>query len=136
MPARFPQDFGSAAQRHWRVASKLASNGCYDAAGYMFGFAGECRLKSAMIKVGIRPLPNERRSEDPFRAHFPELKAVMLDTGAGSRISATVNALLSNGGFMREWDTDIRYAKSGSVDQPTMQHWQSGVEDLFAATEF
>ena len=136
MPSRFPPNFESAARRHWKVAQKLSQDGCYDAAGYMFGFAGECRLKSAMIKVGIRPLPNERRMEDPFRAHFPELKALMLDTGAGSRISATVNALLSNGGFMTEWDTDMRYAKSGSVDQPTTQRWQSGVEQLFAATEF
>jgi hypothetical protein len=89
-----------------------------------------------MIKVGIRPLGNESRREDPFRAHFPELKALMLDVGAGSRISATVNGLLSSGGFMNEWDTDMRYAKSGAVTQTMVERWQSAVEQLFAATEF
>lgn len=136
MANRFPQDFGSAARRHWTVATKLSQDGCYDAAGYMFGFAGECRLKWAMIRVGIRPLPNEKRFEDPFRAHFPDLKTLMLVTGSGSRISATVNALLSSGAFMTEWDTDMRYSRSGSVSRPTMERWRTGVEQLFAETEF
>jgi hypothetical protein len=132
----FTRDFRNAALRHWTVASKLAGDGSYDAAGYLFGFAGECRLKLAMEKVGIRPLANERRFEDPFRAHFPEIKVLMLVSGAAARISSTVVGLLDNGGFMGQWDTDMRYARSGSVDKPLMDRWRSGVEKLFEATEF
>jgi len=133
--ARFPLDLSSASQRHWKTAKCLASKKEWDMAGYIVGFAGECRLKGALLRSGFRFIPEARR-DDPFWAHFPNLKTLMLQSGAAARISATVVNLVSSGGFMNEWDTIMRYSKTGSVDEAAVKRWFADVEQLFRATEF
>lgn len=136
LSARYPMDLFSAAHRHLRAAKCLAAKKDWDSAGYLAGFAAECRLKGALMRSGFRPATDLDRRDDPFWAHFPGLKTLMLQKGAAARISASVVTLVSNGRFMNEWDTPMRYAKSGSVDEPTATRWITHVDQLFAATEF
>jgi hypothetical protein len=126
--ARYPLDLSSAAQRHWRAAKCLAAKKDWDSAGYLAGFAAECRLKRALMRSGFRPTVGLDRRDDPFWAHFPNLKALMLQNGAAARISAGVVNLVASGGFMNEWDTVMRYAKTGSVNEATAKRWFSHVE--------
>jgi hypothetical protein len=134
--ARYPLDLSSAAHRHLRAAQNLAASKDWDSAGYLTGFAAECRLKRALMRSGFRPAKDLDRRDDPFWAHFPSLKTLMLHSGAAARISASVVTLVSSGGFMNEWDTMMRYAKTGSVDEPTATRWFTHVDQLFTATEF
>ena len=40
--------YEAATRRHWRSAEKLNNDGCFDEAGYHFGFAAECAVKHAL----------------------------------------------------------------------------------------
>lgn len=137
MPAaRYALDMEGAAQRHLRAARSRAADKDWDTAGYLAGFAAECRLKRALMRTGFQPPKNLDKRDDPFWAHFPSLKTLMLHSGAAARISAGVVTLLSNGGFMNEWDTIMRYSRTGSVDEPTASRWLLHVDQVFRATEF
>lgn len=63
-----------AAFRHLQAAEMLANTDRRDVAGYLFGIAAECALKHMMASSGMRPLPESQRRDDPFYAHFEELK--------------------------------------------------------------
>src|SRR5713101_2402491 len=91
------------------------------AAGYHFGFAAECALKTVLYKHNI-PRGDDRR-DDPYWAHFPELRTLLIRDGRG-RLSQKLYSLISRGSFMQDWDTDIRYAADGSVDATRAIQWR------------
>jgi hypothetical protein len=88
MGQSYAHDFRKAAHRHLDAGERLNETARADVAGYLFGIAAECALKHLMLTSGMRPLPIESRREDPFYAHFEELKAILRDSASG-RLACT-----------------------------------------------
>lgn len=63
-------DLSAAAQRHFIDAKHLHANKKYDNAGYHFGWAAECAVKSLLQKSGIFD------GDAVMWAHFPKLRAL------------------------------------------------------------
>src|SRR5215471_1273537 len=87
----YSQDMRKSARRHLKAAQILHVQngagdqpGCKAVAGYLFGLAGELALKELMRDSGMTPLTPAERRDDPFFAHFPELKT-LLSTAKGRR---------------------------------------------------
>lgn len=84
----YRQDFVNAARRHFRAATELhavtaagSQPGCSAVAGYLFGLSGELAVKAMMRDSGMVPLASVSRRDDPYYAHFPELKERLKDLG-------------------------------------------------------
>jgi len=84
----YKQAFLNSAKRHLRAAHELrgltsggSQPGCKAVAGYLFGLSGELAVKAMMRDSGMTPLSPDRRRDDPFFAHFPELKSRLLVSG-------------------------------------------------------
>ena len=85
-------DLANSARRHLKAAEALnglaapgAQPGCQAVAGYLFGLSGELAVKAMMQDSGMSPLTPEQRRDDPFYAHFPDLKSRLLDHAKGRR---------------------------------------------------
>lgn len=79
MGQKYPQDMRKAAYRHLEAGAHLNGTSRKDVAGYLFGLAAECALKQMMIASGMKPLSERDRRQDPFFAHFEELKTMVRD---------------------------------------------------------
>ena len=121
-------DLAKSARRHLETATYLdeekgrAQHGAI--AGYLFGIAAECAMKEIMRDSGMRPLPAEQRREDPFYAHFPQLKTMLRNSARGRR-AGELRKWSEDDNFMREWDTDMRYAPAKDIEQADIQRWRS-----------
>ena len=73
----FEIDMGMASRRHLEAADELAKGVRRDVAGYLYGIAAECAFKAMMREAGLRPLAKEKQRNDPFFAHFPELRTML-----------------------------------------------------------
>jgi hypothetical protein len=131
----YRQDLKNAARRHLKAAQVLfthsdagAQPGCKAVAGYLFGLAGELALKQLMRESGV--LPAESRRDDPYFAHFPELKA-MLSTAQGRRAGELMR-LSKDPRLFRNWDTAMRYAPTVDIQQAWVEDWKKAAEDLIA----
>ncbi|KQP23099.1 hypothetical protein [Pseudorhodoferax sp. Leaf267] len=129
-------DLQNAARRHLRAAATLyaatgagAQPGCKVVAGYLFGLAGELAVKQMMRDSGMRPLSPERRRDDPFYAHFPELKRLLLDQISGRR-AGQLRAVAQSGRIFRQWHTDMRYAPSIEVPEARVEEWKADANEL------
>jgi hypothetical protein len=117
-------DLPAAARRHWHDGCQLLQARRAQAAGYHFGYAAECAVKSVLYKHNIP------RRNDPYWAHFPDLRTLLIRDGKG-RLSQRLYNLISQSSFMQEWDTDIRYATDGSVDEPRATRWRDQADAIF-----
>jgi hypothetical protein len=81
-----------------------------DRAGTWRGiFTGSrCAIKAMMIDAGLRPSSNESRRDDPFFAHFPELRTLLREKQLGRRGKPFFN-FIENDIFMNHWNTQMRY---------------------------
>lgn len=80
----YKPNYPASARRHLEAADALyAPEWRRDVAGYLYGIAAECALKAMMQESGLRPLGNDNRKDDPFYAHFPELKTRLRDLQLG-----------------------------------------------------
>lgn len=86
------QNLANSARRHLRAAEELskvesagAQPGCKAVAGYLFGLAGELAVKQMMRDAGIPELPPQFKRQDPYYAHFPQLKTQLGDQLSGRR---------------------------------------------------
>jgi hypothetical protein len=118
----FKRDMPAAARRHLLAANILNSGDRRDVAGYLYGIAAECALKAMMVDAGLRPLPVESRRDDPFFAHFPELRTMLRDTLKGRR-GTTLIALIGDDSFMTQWSTDMRYAHGSDILMKWVDNW-------------
>lgn len=130
----FSKDLKKAARRHLRAAQVLyveadsgSQPGCKSVAGYLFGLAGELAVKEIMRDSGIEPLPPSLRREDPYFAHFPELR-VMLSEASGRR--ANELRAISDSGIFNNWDTNMRYAPTQEILGSWIDSWKSSAEEL------
>jgi len=129
-------DLPSAARRHLRAAENLhaatgagAQPGCKAVAGYLFGLAGELAVKQLMRECGLRPLPTKHRREDPFYAHFPDLKRLLQDQISGRRAGPLVVIAYSSRSF-REWSTGMRYAPTQDISEQRVDEWRHDARQL------
>jgi hypothetical protein len=117
------------ARRHWIDGQELLKARRAQTAGYHFGFAAECAIKTALYKHNIIPRGDDRR-DDPYWVHFPKLRTLLVRDGKG-RLSQKLYDLISHGSFMQDWDTDIRYAADGSVDTSRAMKWRDQADAVF-----
>lgn len=133
-------DLTNSARRHWEAAERLyAEDGTAtprnrDVAGYLYGVAGECALKQLMRRTGMRPLPPEQRRDDPFYAHFPQLKTMLRET-LNRRNDTVLRRWADDQALMNEWDTDMRYAPRKDVRSALVDRWRDHARQLVEAME-
>ncbi|OYX15549.1 MAG: hypothetical protein B7Z15_00025 [Rhizobiales bacterium 32-66-8] len=132
----YRQDLSNAAKRHLRAANELCGltaagcqPGCKAVAGYLFGLSGELAVKAMMQDSGMVPLAPDRRREDPFYAHFPDLKSRLLDTAKGRR-SGELRKLAEMSMLFQNWDTEMRYAPTADIEDSWVSAWRMSAHDL------
>lgn len=106
-------------------------NGSFGVAGYLFGVAAECAVKQVMSESGMVPRPEQRR-DDPFYAHFPVLKTMLRSTAKGRR-AGVLREWSEDGSFMREWDTDMRYAPAKDIKKSDVAKWRADAKRVIDA---
>lgn len=136
----YGQDLLGSARRHLRAATELhqlttagAQPGCRTVAGYLYGLAGELAVKAMMRNSGMAPLPPNERRDDPYYAHFPELKTLLRDTAHGRR-SGELHAIANSNDF-QNWSTDMRYAPTVEVRPEWVEAWQASAHRLVETVE-
>jgi hypothetical protein len=125
-------DMRLAAYRHFEAAEKLAEGKRRDVAGYLYGIAAECGIKAMMLDINIRPLPNERRKEDPFFAHFPDLRT-MLRSRLEGRLAAPLLPFISSDAFMNNWSTDMRYSHGRDIADAWVAAWSQQARQVISS---
>jgi hypothetical protein len=130
----YQRDLAGSARRHRQAADKLHAEvksgqkpGNRAVAGYLFGLAGELALKELMSRSGMRPL--EQRRDDPYYAHFPELKTLLRNHASG-RLSQRLFRFVLDDSFFQHWDTDMRYAPTADVREQWVSRWKADAESI------
>lgn len=128
----YPPDLARAAYRHLEAADHLLEQGRLDVAGYLFGIAAECAVKAMLRDVGIHPLPPKQRREDPYYAHFPELKTQLRDKLTGRR-STALSRFIMDDRFFAHWSTMMRYAHGQEVRPEWVELWRDQAHQIVAS---
>jgi hypothetical protein len=130
----------ASARRHLNAAQALYDHrgagdqpGCKAVAGYLFGIAGELAVKELMRTSGIMPLPENKRRDDPFFAHFPDLKR-MLATAQGRR-SGELRRISDDSRLFQNWDTSMRYAPTEDIRPDWVDQWKLSAKELIERME-
>ena len=105
--------------------------GCKAVAGYLFGLAGELAVKQMMSASGMRELSSSHRRDDPFFAHFPELKTHLARTAQGRRWGE-LRTFAEDPKLFRNWNTDMRYAPTADINAEWVDGWKVSAEQLVA----
>lgn len=131
----YEQDLSNSARRHLRAANELcglaaagAQPGCKAVAGYLYGISGELAVKAIMRDSGMRPMAQTERGDDPYFAHFPELKSRLLDTAQGRR-SGELRVIAESTAF-QHWDTSMRYAPTSDIREAWIEDWKAAAHKL------
>ena len=82
----------------------------------------------------MRPLPPNERRDDPYYAHFPELKAMLLESVRGRR-SGELRKYAEDSSLMNEWHTDMRYAPSKDIKSHLVERWRDAASRLVNAMD-
>jgi hypothetical protein len=114
-------NYPAAARRHLSAADRLKPTDRRDVAGYLYGIAAECAIKAMMRDAGLRPT-GRRDGNDPFYAHFPELKTLLRDT-LGSRRLPTLTAYTQSEAFMKNWAIRMRYSNGRDITDRWVSRW-------------
>ncbi len=123
MGQKYANDMRRTAYRHLEAADHLYKfTNRQDVAGYLYGIAAECALKQMMRDSGMCPLSEEKRSDDPFYAHFEVLKSILRDTSEGRRKGELI-AFSSDTSFMQHWDITMRYSHGKDIDPRWIKKW-------------
>lgn len=123
----YTPDLASSARRHLRAAQELVDGKKrIDVAGYLFGIAAECAIKAMMIESGMRP--GDSRRDDPFYAHFPQLRTMLRDSLSGRKASQ-ISRFVFDDKFMSAWDTDMRYSHGRDIKEAWVVAWKKQAED-------
>jgi hypothetical protein len=125
-------DFRRAARRHLEAADKLhRAAKRRDVAGYLYGLSAELAVKEMMRSSNMRPLDSTKRREDPFYAHFPELKTMLRDSASGRR-HGDLRRIAEDSRLMQNWDTAMRYAPATDIQETWVENWAEQARELVA----
>ncbi|MGB9145174.1 MAG: hypothetical protein WCC14_05095 [Acidobacteriaceae bacterium] len=118
-----PEDYESAAIRHFEDATALRLSGRSDNAGHLVGFAAECAIKHKM--ASLRPQINAPHG------HFPDLLiAARKHLGARNRYSTMYDVL--KGSVFAGWNVNRRYYATGNTSDAELTAWFSITKRLLA----
>ena len=129
----YTPDMPAAARRHLEAANALVDGPRHDVAGYLYGIAAECAIKALMSDAGMRPLHDNRR-DDPFYAHFPELRTLLRDAPIGRRNGA-LRQFIDDDSFMAQWDTQMRYCKGSEIKGQWVVNWKNQACQVVASID-
>lgn len=129
----FAVDMPAAARRHLEAANTLFAGSRKDVAGYLFGLAAECAVKAMMHDAGVKSVSaTENRREDPYFAHFPELRTMLRD-GLKGRIGSPLATFVNSDAFMNTWSTKMRYSHGKDIAPAMIQKWSEQAHQAVAA---
>lgn len=121
-----------AALRHFDAAEHLYNDTHRkDVAGYLYGISAECAIKEILSRSGFRSLLPQVRKNNPFFAHFPELKALLRNHLRGRYAQALQRFIEDQ--YMQEWDVKMRYAPSSDIDQKVVARWREQAKQAISA---
>lgn len=86
-------------------------------------------MKQMMRESGIRELDANDRRSDPFYAHFPDVKSLMLEKIQG-RWHSTLRRIAEDSSLFQNWDTDMRYAPTTDIRDAWVAAWKRSAEEL------
>lgn len=130
MGKSYKNDLGAAARRHFEAAEHVnVLPHRKDVAGYLYGIAAECALKQIMRLSGMRPLP--KKTDDPFYAHFEDLKT-MLRNKASGRLVTVMRRYTEKSSFMSNWDITMRYSDGKEIKSAWVERWKQDAKDVLA----
>ncbi|HKM72845.1 MAG TPA: hypothetical protein VJX94_22735 [Stellaceae bacterium] len=119
----FATDMSAAARRHLEAGDSLAKGRKRrDVAGYLYGIAAECAIKAMMLELGMRPVADRRTADDPFFAHFPELRSMLRDA-LSRRRGSTLVRLIQDDRFLNNWSTRMRYSHGRDIEGRWVKAW-------------
>lgn len=124
--SKYSTNLRLSALRHWETAEHLGDERVPKhraIAGYLFGIVAECAIKEIMRNSGMKPLPDDKRRDDPFYAHFPQLKTMLKNSAQGRR-AGDLRRWCDDNAFMRHWDTDMRYAPAKDIEVGDIKRWR------------
>lgn len=129
-------DLLGAARRHFRSGSELhglasagAQPGCKAVAGYLFGLSGELAVKAMMRDSGMTSVPGQARRDDPYYAHFPQLKELLKDMTSGRR-QGQLRSVAESKSLFQYWDTQMRYAPTEDIQDAWIAAWRASAKEL------
>lgn len=128
----FTPDMASASHRHLQAADALDGRNGRAVAGYLYGLAAECAVKAIMLEAGIRQLPQEAKSDDPYYAHFPHLRVILRESLEG-RSATILRRFIENDNFFSYWDIKIRYCKRDQVLDRWIDTWRDQARQVVSA---
>jgi hypothetical protein len=138
----YGQDLAGSARRHLTSGNLLNEDthpgrtpGSKAVAGYLFGLAGELALKEIMRQSGMRPRDSTERRNDPFFAHFPNLKSLLRDHAKGIR-SGILRRYAENSKLFLHWETSMRYSPTSEIGPSKTHSWKVHAEMLVADMDF
>ena len=112
----FTVDLPAAARRHLQAADSLDGGHRRDVAGYLYGIAAECAVKSMMEEIAVRV-------NEIFYAHFPELRTLLRDRLQGRR-AGPLATLIQDDGFLNHWNAKMRYSSSREIKEDWVDTWR------------
>jgi hypothetical protein len=128
----FTVDMRAAARCHLLAADELARGTRRDVAGYLYGIAAECAVKAMMIEAGLRPSSDSARRDDPFFAHFPDLRTMLRDTQLRRR-ATPLSHFIGSDTFMSQWSTRMRYSDGKDIEERWITAWAQQAHQAVAS---
>jgi hypothetical protein len=132
----YTQNLAKAAKRHLLAGQVLYANNtagkqpsCKAVAGYLFGISGELAIKEMMRSSGMKPLSEQERRNDPFYAHFPELKSLLRDNVHG-RLAGLLRKYAEDSSLFQYWETNMRYAPTDEIRASWIIKWLASANKL------
>ena len=118
-----PENYESAALRHFEDAAALQASDKIDNAGHLVGFAAECAIKHRISSL--------RPGENTPQGHFPEiLIAARKQLGPRSQYTGMYDVL--KGDIFYGWNVNHRYYETGHTDPGELTKWFDATKRLFA----
>ena len=84
-----------------------------------------------MGDLGMRPAADGRRNDDPFYAHFTELKTMLRDN-AHARRHEDLRKFTEDDRFMEHWDVSMRYSDGKDIKKAWVDGWRQNAKDVMA----
>lgn len=82
-----------------------------------------------MRQSGIRPLNHANRRDDPYYAHFPELKDRLKDNLQGRR-AQQLTRIAESSTLFESWDIKMRYAPTSDILDTRVEKWRQSAKEL------
>ena len=76
----------------------------------------------------MTPKAPSARRDDPYYAHFPELKSRLRDNAQGRR-SGDLRVIAESNDF-QDWNTDMRYAPTSDIVDKWVDTWRASAQKL------